>query len=58
MGWYQDRYVREGGRWKISQRVIRDWSGPVLGRFAGQTGERVSRPRPEALNALAKTASH
>jgi ketosteroid isomerase-like protein len=52
MGWYEDRYVCEDGRWKIAQRVIRDWSGPVMGRFAGQTGERIVRQRPPALDAL------
>lgn len=52
MGWYEDRFVCEDGHWKISRRVIRDWSGPVLARIEGQTGERIARPHPPALNAL------
>ncbi len=52
MGWYEDvlRPTPEG--WRIASRTIRDWSGPVLARLAGQTGERTGRPRPAALAAL------
>jgi len=49
MGWYEDRFRREGGAWKIAERVIRDWSGPVLANFAGQTGAREARQRPAPL---------
>lgn len=49
MGYYEDRFCLEDGRWLLAQRIIRDWSGPVLGRFAGQSGERVARPRPAPL---------
>jgi hypothetical protein len=47
MGWYED------GTWRLAERVIRDWSGPVLKNFAGQTGERVARPLPPPLAGLA-----
>jgi len=53
MGWYEDIFRRTDRGWRIRERVIRDWSGPILGRFAGQTGERVARPRPPVLAALA-----
>jgi hypothetical protein len=52
MGYYEDELMREGGTWRLRQRVIRDWSGPVLRNFAGQTGERVARPRPLPLRGL------
>ncbi len=53
MGWYEDRFRREGGAWRIAERIIRDWSGPILCNFAGQTGERVARPMPPPLAGLA-----
>jgi 3-phenylpropionate/cinnamic acid dioxygenase small subunit len=53
MGWYEDVFRRSDLGWRIRERVIRDWSGPVLARFAGQSGARVARPRPAALAALA-----
>lgn len=46
MGYYEDLFRREDGQWRLAERVIRDWSGPILKAFAGQTGERVARPRP------------
>jgi hypothetical protein len=49
MGYYEDRFRVEQGRWVLARRTIRDWSGPVLARFAGQTGERVARPMPPQL---------
>jgi hypothetical protein len=49
MGYYEDEFCREDGRWCISERHIRDWSGPILGNFAGQSGERVARPLPPQL---------
>lgn len=49
MGYYEDTFRQEDGHWFLAERVIRDWSGPILGNFAGQTGERVARPRPDAL---------
>jgi SnoaL-like domain len=55
MGYYEDEFQRENGRWLFSRRYIRDWSGPVLGRFAGQDGARSARPRPDALAGLWET---
>jgi len=49
MGYYEDRFRHEEGEWRIAERVIRDWSGPVLRNFAGQSGARVARPRPMPL---------
>jgi hypothetical protein len=49
MGYYEDRFRLERGRWRLAERIIRDWSGPVLARIAGQTGERLARPRPPQL---------
>jgi hypothetical protein len=49
MGYYEDLFRREGGHWRLAERIIRDWSGPVLKAFAGQSGERVARPRPPPL---------
>jgi hypothetical protein len=53
MGWYEDVLHRSEPGWRIRERVIRDWSGPILARFAGQSGARVARPRPPLLAALA-----
>jgi len=55
MGYYEDELRREDGRWCLSRRVIRDWSGPVLARIAGQDGLRSARPRPAALDGLWST---
>ena len=52
MGYYEEELAREDGRWLFARRYIRDWSGPVLARFAGQDGARSARPRPEALAGL------
>ena len=52
MGWYEDRLAQEDGEWRLAERVIRDWSGPILAGFAGQTGERVARPMPPPLAGL------
>ncbi|MEN7535630.1 nuclear transport factor 2 family protein [Aurantiacibacter flavus] len=49
MGWYEDALKHENGDWRLWRRVIRDWSGPVLASFAGQSGERVARPMPAPL---------
>ncbi len=57
MGWYEDRFRREGGQWRIAERVIRDWSGPILANIAGQTGEHLARPLPPPLAWLFRTAS-
>jgi len=57
MGYYEDELVQENGRWVLARRTIRDWSGPVLARFAGQDGARSARPRPDALAALWATQS-
>jgi ketosteroid isomerase-like protein len=52
MGHYDDLLRIENGAWRIAQRCIRDWSGSVLARIAGQDGARVPRPRPAALDGL------
>lgn len=52
MGWYEDLFRKEDSTWRLSQRVIRDWSGPILADFAGQTGERVARTMPLPLAGL------
>jgi hypothetical protein len=52
MGYYEDELQREDGRWVFSRRIIRDWSGPVLARFAGQEGARTARRLPDALAEL------
>jgi hypothetical protein len=52
MGYYEDDLAREDGRWLFSRRYIRDWSGPVLAGFAGQSGARSTRQRPDALAGL------
>ena len=49
MGYYEDVFRLEDTRWRLAERIIRDWSGPVLKAFAGQTGERVARPMPSVL---------
>jgi hypothetical protein len=49
MGYYEDLFRREDGHWRLAERVIRDWSGPILRGIAGQTGHRVARPRPPQL---------
>jgi SnoaL-like domain len=58
VGYYDDRLVRHtDGSWRLRQRVIRDWAGPVLAAFAGQDGKAVARPRPAALDALFATGT-
>lgn len=57
MGYYEDELVREGGRWCLARRCIRDWSGPVLARIAGQDGVRTVRPLPAPLAELWETRS-
>lgn len=52
VGYYEDDLQQEDGRWLLARRCIRDWSGPVLARFAGQDGLRSARPLPEALAGL------
>ncbi len=49
MGYYEDHLRRQHGEWRLATRVIRDWSGPILHRFAGQTGRREARAKPAAL---------
>lgn len=53
MGWYDDHFRQQDGHWRLAERTIRDWSGPILQGFAGQTGERVARPMPPPLAGLA-----
>lgn len=57
MGYYEDELRREDGRWCLSRRTIRDWTGPVLARIAGQDGQPSLRPRPPALDGLWETQS-
>lgn len=57
LGHYDDELECENGRWLFSRRTIRDWSGPVLARFAGQDGARSARRRPDALAGLWATQS-
>jgi len=52
MGYYEDELERENGQWLFARRYIRDWSGPVLAKFAGQHGARSARPLPDALAGL------
>ncbi|MCC7463887.1 MAG: nuclear transport factor 2 family protein [Gammaproteobacteria bacterium] len=52
MGHYEDVLRKQDEHWCIARRVIRDWSGPVLARMAGQDGQRRARQRPEALDGL------
>ena len=52
MGWYEDIFRREGGEWRLAKRIIHDWSGRVVGKIAGQSGERVARPLPPPLAGL------
>lgn len=52
MGWYEDHFRQENGEWRLHQRTIRDWSGPILAAFEGQSGERVARPMPPPLEGL------
>lgn len=49
MGWYEDTFQQEAGKWLLARRIIMDWSGPILKNFAGQSGERVARPMPPPL---------
>lgn len=58
MGYYEDVLRIADGRWRFATRHIRDWSGAVLGRFAGQQGMRVARPLPPPLADLWKTRSN
>jgi hypothetical protein len=52
MGWYEDGLRQEDGQWHLASRIIRDWSGPILADFAGQTGARIARPMPPPLAGL------
>jgi SnoaL-like domain len=52
MGYYEDVLRQQDGQWHIARRVIRDWSGPVLAKIAGQDGQRRARQRPAALDGL------
>jgi hypothetical protein len=49
MGYYEDLFRQDGGQWRLAERIIRDWSGPILGAFPGQTGEGAARPMPAVL---------
>jgi hypothetical protein len=45
-GHYEDVVVKIDGRWVFKDRVIRHWSGPVLGKFPGKDGVKIPRQRP------------
>lgn len=49
MGYYEDAFRYEHGRWRMAERVIRDWSCPILAGFVGQTGKRDARSKPPQL---------
>lgn len=56
LGYYEDLLRRDdGGTWRLARRVIRDWSGEVLARFAGQESPSPKRALPEALAPLFAT---
>ena len=46
LGYYTDVVEKQEGRWLFRNRLIRDWSGPVLKAFPGQSGNKVPRKRP------------
>ncbi|NOW47974.1 hypothetical protein FHW96_004158 [Novosphingobium sp. SG751A] len=48
-GRYDDIVVRCDGRWRFAERLIRDWSGPSLAAFPGQSGAKIARRRPPEL---------
>jgi hypothetical protein len=48
-GYYDDVVVKVADRWLFCERTIRDWSGPILGAFPGQTGVKIPRRRPPEL---------
>lgn len=52
MGYYEDELAPWDDGWRLVRRIIRDWSGPVLRRIAGQDGQRQARQRPGALDGL------
>lgn len=54
MGWYEDECVLEPDGWKLRRHVIRDWCGPVLGKLAGQSGQREARTMPPVLAKLGR----
>ena len=45
-GHYDDVVAKIDGRWVFKQRLVRHWSGPVLGGFPTQDGVKVPRRRP------------
>lgn len=49
VGHHEDILGREDGQWRLAQRTIRDWSGPVLASFAGEAGEWRARALPPPL---------
>lgn len=57
MGYYEDDCIRTPQGWKLARRVIRDWRGPVLANFPGQSAAGTVRPRPAALDGLWATQS-
>ncbi len=45
-GHYEDLVVKVDGDWVFKERLVRHWSGPILGKFPGQAGVKVPRKRP------------
>lgn len=48
-GYYEDVVVKINGLWLFRERMIRDWSGPILRAFPGQSGVKIPRKRPAEL---------
>ncbi len=49
VGYYVDVVVKSSGKWLFQERVIRDWSGPILKGIPGQSGIKRPRKRPPDL---------
>ena len=47
--YYDDVVVKMNDQWLFHERMIRDWSGPILRAFPGQAGVKVPRQRPPEL---------
>jgi len=52
-GYYTDVVVKQDGRWLFKERLVRDWSGPILKGFPGQSGKKVPRKRPTDVDSPA-----
>ncbi len=47
-GHYDDLVIKVDGAWVFKERLVRHWSGPILGAFPGHDGVKVPRKRPPA----------